>query len=163
MHPRRKVVHGNRCAREKNHRIEDQVRKHEAGAGGGRHIIKNKTEREETERAQQEREEHADHVSEKSNVKNEGAGGDQQGDGDQGHRQQREDLRRQDGLQTILTAQVFTLLAMTLVSIALLIATGSFVFHVRFFGNVISVFLALLLGSFSFFALGFVFNDMATT
>ncbi len=65
--------------------------------------------------------------------------------------------------QTILTAQVFTLLAMTLVSIALLIATGSFVFHVRFFGNVISVFLALLLGSFSFFALGFVVAGLATT
>ncbi len=65
--------------------------------------------------------------------------------------------------QTILTAQVLTLLAMTMVGVTILIVTARLVFHVRFDGNPFSVFCAFLLGSFSFFALGFVLAGFATT
>jgi ABC-2 type transport system permease protein len=65
--------------------------------------------------------------------------------------------------QTILTAQVLTLLAMTMVGVAILITVAKLVFHLRFFGNPFSVFIAFLLGSFSFFSLGFVLAGFATT
>ena len=65
--------------------------------------------------------------------------------------------------QTILTAQVLTLLAMTMVGVAILIVTARLLYHLRFDGNPFSVFCAFLLGSFSFFALGFVIAGFATT
>lgn len=65
--------------------------------------------------------------------------------------------------QTILTAQVLTLLVMTMVAVVILIATAKLVFHLRFNGNPLSVFVAFLLGSFSFFSLGFVVAGFATS
>jgi ABC-2 type transport system permease protein len=65
--------------------------------------------------------------------------------------------------QAILTAQVLTLLAMTMVGVTILVFTARLVFHLRFDGNPFSVFCAFLLGSFSVFALGFVIAGFATT
>jgi ABC-2 type transport system permease protein len=65
--------------------------------------------------------------------------------------------------QTILTAQVLTLLVMTIAGVTILITVARLAFHLRFDGNPLSVFCAFLLGSFSFFALGFVVAGFATT
>jgi len=65
--------------------------------------------------------------------------------------------------QTILTAQVLTLLIMTMLGVAVLIMMARLVFHLRFDGNPLSVFCGFLLGSFSFFALGFVVAGFATS
>ena len=65
--------------------------------------------------------------------------------------------------QTILTAQVLTLLVMTILGVAVLIAAAKVVFGLRFAGNPFSVFCGFLLGSFSFFALGFVVAGSAKT
>jgi ABC-2 type transport system permease protein len=65
--------------------------------------------------------------------------------------------------QTILTAQVLTLLIMTMIGVSILILTARLVWHVRFDGNPFSVFVAFLLGSFSFFSLGFVLAGFAST
>jgi ABC-2 type transport system permease protein len=65
--------------------------------------------------------------------------------------------------QTILGAQVLTLLVMTMAGVAILILVAKLVWHLRFAGNPFSVFVAFLLGSFSFFALGFVIAGFATT
>jgi len=65
--------------------------------------------------------------------------------------------------QTILTAQVMTLLVMTIVGVAVLIVAAKLVFGLRFAGNPLSVFCGFLLGSFSMFALGFVVAGAAKT
>lgn len=58
--------------------------------------------------------------------------------------------------QIILIAQVVVNFMMTTAGMLLLILAGKLVFDLRFDGNPISVFLAFLLGSLSFFSLGFV-------
>ena len=65
--------------------------------------------------------------------------------------------------RTILTAQVLTLLIMTMVGIAILLIAAVLVFHLRFPGNALSVFAGFLLGAFSFFALGFVLAGWSTS
>lgn len=65
--------------------------------------------------------------------------------------------------QTILIAQVLTLLVMTILGVLLLVMAAALVFHVRFEGNPFSVAAGFLLGSFSFFAMGFVIAGWATT
>lgn len=64
---------------------------------------------------------------------------------------------------TILTAQVLVLFAMTSIGMILLIVAAKLVFHLRFDGNPLSVLLAFLLSSFSFFSLGFVLAGLLRT
>jgi ABC-2 type transport system permease protein len=58
--------------------------------------------------------------------------------------------------QVILVAQVVVIFMMTVAGMLLLILAGKFVYNLRFDGNPISIVLAFVLGSMSFFSLGFV-------
>jgi ABC-2 type transport system permease protein len=58
--------------------------------------------------------------------------------------------------QVILVAQVAVLFLMTVAGMLLLILAGKLVYHLRFDGNALHVALAFVLGSLSFFSLGFV-------
>jgi len=65
--------------------------------------------------------------------------------------------------QVILSAQVMVIFVMTVLSMALLIISGKFVYGLRFAGNPVNVLLAFILSSFSFFALGFVLASLLPT
>lgn len=56
----------------------------------------------------------------------------------------------------ILAAQVIVVFIMTLLGMILLMAAGKLVYHVQFEGNILSVFGGFVLGSLSFFGLGFI-------
>lgn len=58
--------------------------------------------------------------------------------------------------QIILGAQVMVSLLMTTFGMFMLIIAGNLAYELRFDGNVLNVFLAFMLGSMSFFSLGFV-------
>jgi len=65
--------------------------------------------------------------------------------------------------QAVLLAQVMVIFIMTVLSMILLIIAGKIFYHLRFAGNPFSVFLAFILSSFSFFALGFVLASLLPT
>jgi ABC-2 type transport system permease protein len=65
--------------------------------------------------------------------------------------------------QTVLVAQVIVLFAMTLAGTALLIVVGKGLFHLRFWGSVLSITAAFALGTLSFFAFGFMIAGVAGT
>jgi ABC-2 type transport system permease protein len=64
---------------------------------------------------------------------------------------------------TILAAQVIVVFAMTLLGMCLLIIAGGLVYHVKFSGNAFSVFAGFILGSLSFFGLGFILAGIMPT
>ncbi len=64
---------------------------------------------------------------------------------------------------TILSAQVIVIFAMTALGMVLLIVAGKSVYGLRFAGNLFSVTGAFILGSMSFFALGFVIAGLMPT
>ena len=63
----------------------------------------------------------------------------------------------------ILTAQVIVIFAMTCLGMLLLIAAGKLVYHVRFEGNAFSVLAGFILGSLSFFGIGFLLAGSMST
>lgn len=63
----------------------------------------------------------------------------------------------------ILTGQVVVIFAMTVVGMLLLILAGKLVYDLRFDGNPVSVALAFVLSSLSFFSLGFVLASVMPT
>jgi len=63
----------------------------------------------------------------------------------------------------VLVAQVIVVFAMTALGMLLLIAAGTLVYHVRFVGNAFSVLVAFVLGSLSFFGLGFILASVMPT
>jgi ABC-2 type transport system permease protein len=65
--------------------------------------------------------------------------------------------------QTILTAHVIVLFLATALGMALLIIAGKVVFGLRFAGNPLSILIAFMLSSMSFFALGFVLAGLTPT
>jgi ABC-2 type transport system permease protein len=65
--------------------------------------------------------------------------------------------------QVILTAQVVVIFMMTAAGMLLLILAGTLVYNLRFDGNPINVALAFVLGSLSFFSLGFVLASVMPT
>jgi ABC-2 type transport system permease protein len=65
--------------------------------------------------------------------------------------------------QVILTAQVLVIFLMTILGMGLLILAGKLVYNLRFDGNPLDVALAFVLGSLSFFALGFVLAGVMPT
>jgi ABC-2 type transport system permease protein len=65
--------------------------------------------------------------------------------------------------QIILVAQVVVIFMMTVAGMLLLILAGKLVYNLRFDGNPISVALAFILGSLSFFSLGFVLASVMPT
>jgi ABC-2 type transport system permease protein len=56
----------------------------------------------------------------------------------------------------VMTAQVIVVFAMTALGMLLLIAAGRLVYHVRFEGNPLSILGGFILGSLSFFGIGFI-------
>jgi len=65
--------------------------------------------------------------------------------------------------QAVLSAQVMVIFAMTILSMTMLIIAGKIFYGLRFAGNPVSVLFAFVLGSFSFFALGFVLASLLTS
>jgi ABC-2 type transport system permease protein len=65
--------------------------------------------------------------------------------------------------QVILVAQVVVIFMMTVAGILLLILAGKLFYNLRFDGNPISIALAFVLGSLSFFSLGFVLASVMPT
>ncbi|MCJ7622969.1 MAG: ABC transporter permease [Anaerolineaceae bacterium] len=65
--------------------------------------------------------------------------------------------------QTILAAQVVVIFTMTMAGMLLLVLAGKLVYNMRFDGNPLSVALAFVLGSLSFFSLGFVLASVMPT
>lgn len=65
--------------------------------------------------------------------------------------------------QVILAAQVVVIFLMTAVGMLMLILAGKLVYDLRFDGNMLSVALAFILGSLSFFSLGFVLASVMPT
>jgi ABC-2 type transport system permease protein len=63
----------------------------------------------------------------------------------------------------VLGAQVIVVFAMTSLGMALLIVAGKLVYHMRFEGNALSVLGGFVLGSLSFFALGFILAGIMPT
>jgi len=63
----------------------------------------------------------------------------------------------------ILAAQVIVVFAMTSLGMLLLILAGKLVYHLRFDGNALSVLAGFILGSLSFFGLGFVLAGILPT
>jgi ABC-2 type transport system permease protein len=63
----------------------------------------------------------------------------------------------------ILAAQVIVVFAMTMLGMLLLIAAGILVYHVRFEGNAFSMVGGIILGSLSFFGLGFILASAMPT
>jgi ABC-2 type transport system permease protein len=64
---------------------------------------------------------------------------------------------------TILSAQVIVIFAMTALGMGILILAGKSVYGLRFAGNLFNVAGAFILGSMSFFALGFVIAGLMPT
>jgi len=60
-------------------------------------------------------------------------------------------------------ADVAVYFAMTLLGIAILMVVGKLVYNVRFEGNLLSIFGAVSLGAFAFFAIGYVITGLAPT
>ncbi|MFQ5641994.1 MAG: ABC transporter permease [bacterium] len=65
--------------------------------------------------------------------------------------------------QTILTSQVFVIFVMTTLGMALLIIAAKIVYNLKFDGSVMNVLVAFVLGSLSFFAIGFVLASLTPT
>lgn len=65
--------------------------------------------------------------------------------------------------QIILAAQVVVIFLMTLLGMLMLVAAGKLVYGVRFDGNIFNIFLGFMLGSLSFFSLGFVLAGVMPT
>lgn len=65
--------------------------------------------------------------------------------------------------QVILVAQVVVTFMMTVAGMLLLVLAGNLFYNLRFDGNPVSVVLAFILGSFSFFSLGFVLAGIMPT
>jgi ABC-2 type transport system permease protein len=65
--------------------------------------------------------------------------------------------------QAILGSQVVQVFSVTLLGMILLVIAGKLVFHLRFPGNPLSVFAGFVLGSLSFFALGFIIASVMPT
>ena len=63
----------------------------------------------------------------------------------------------------VLAAQVIVVFAMTTLGMILLVAAGTLVYHVRFVGNAFSLLVGFVLGSLSFFGLGFVLASTMPT
>lgn len=63
----------------------------------------------------------------------------------------------------VLLAQVIVLFCMTLLGMLLLIVSGKLVYHLRFEGNALNVFLGFVLCCLSFFAIGFVLAGLMPT
>jgi ABC-2 type transport system permease protein len=63
----------------------------------------------------------------------------------------------------ILVSQVIVVFAMTALGMVLLVAAGTLVYGLRFDGNVLSVLGGFLLGSLSFFSLGFILAGLMPT
>jgi ABC-2 type transport system permease protein len=63
----------------------------------------------------------------------------------------------------ILSAQVIVLFIMTLAGMFLLIVAGKLVYHIRFEGNILSVFAGFVLCCLSFFAIGFILASLLST
>ena len=63
----------------------------------------------------------------------------------------------------VLLAQVIVLFCMTSLGMLLLIVSGKLVYHLRFEGNVLNVFLGFVLCCLSFFAIGFVLAGLMPT
>lgn len=63
----------------------------------------------------------------------------------------------------VLAAQVIVLFLMTALGMVLLIIAGKLVYHMRFEGNALNVLVGFILGSFSFFALGFILAGVMPT
>jgi ABC-2 type transport system permease protein len=63
----------------------------------------------------------------------------------------------------VLAAQVIVAFAMTCLGMVLLIVAGKLVYHMRFEGNALSVLAGFVLGSLSFFALGFILAGLMPT
>jgi len=63
----------------------------------------------------------------------------------------------------VLAAQVIVVFAMTALGMILLVAAGTLVYHVRFVGNAFSLLVGFVLGSLSFFGLGFVLASTMPT
>ena len=63
----------------------------------------------------------------------------------------------------VLTAQVIVLFLMTTFGMLLLIIAGKLVYHMRFEGNLLSVLGGFVLGSLSFFGLGFILASLLRT
>jgi ABC-2 type transport system permease protein len=63
----------------------------------------------------------------------------------------------------ILSAQVIVLFIMTLAGMLLLIVAGKLVYHIRFEGNILSVFAGFVLCCLSFFAIGFILASLLST
>jgi ABC-2 type transport system permease protein len=65
--------------------------------------------------------------------------------------------------QTILMAQLLVVFLMLVLGVILLLVCARLAFHLRFSGNVLSVAAAFLLGSLSFFCLGFILAGLMPT
>lgn len=65
--------------------------------------------------------------------------------------------------QTILTAQVSVIFLMTALGMVMLIIAAKLVYHLKFDGNPLSVFIAFVLSSLSFFSLGFILSGLMPT
>jgi ABC-2 type transport system permease protein len=65
--------------------------------------------------------------------------------------------------KTILTARIVVYFMVTLVGTILLVTAGKIVYNLRFDGNVFYVFLAFIISTLSFLALGFVIASLAPT
>ncbi len=65
--------------------------------------------------------------------------------------------------QLILTAQVGVIFLMTLIGMILMVIVGKLVYDLRFSGSLLNVLVIFILGSFSFFTLGFVLAGIVTT
>jgi ABC-2 type transport system permease protein len=63
----------------------------------------------------------------------------------------------------VLIAQVIVVFSMTALGMLLLVAAGALVYHVRFEGNAFSMLAGFVLGSLSFFALGFILAGIMPT
>jgi len=63
----------------------------------------------------------------------------------------------------VLAAQVIVLFLMTFLGMILLVIAGKLVYHLRFEGNILSVFMGFTLSSLSFFGLGFILASLVPT